>query len=106
MPKYNGRIINHNGEDFLVMYKKSTKYEHLHLFYVYKVLEETNPLLHALGKTHKYVYIGDFCLDSSAVENEGIEVHAERVIEVYQCKEYAERTVANTIAEFLNGGKE
>lgn len=107
--KYNGRIINHDGEDFLVMYKKENMFPNYHFFYVYKVEEETNPLLRALGKTHKYVSIDSFCLSDFNIQQDGeeyIEYWVEKTVDTYRLKKDTESTVANTIAEFLNGGKE
>lgn len=104
MFKYNGRIINHNGEDYLVMYKKDNMLD-VHFFYIYKV-EEANPLLHALGKTHKYVYIDKFCLKDFDIQDGVIEYWVKRTVDTYRTKESTERTATNIITEFLNGGKE
>lgn len=109
MPKYSGRIINYDGEDFLVMYKNDKMFPNTHFFYVYKVEKEPSPLLRALGKTHKYVYIDSFNLSDFNIQQDGgeyIEYWVEKTVDTYRLKKDTERTVANTITEFLNGGKE
>jgi hypothetical protein len=103
--KYNGRIINHDGEDFLVMYKKDNMFD-VHFFYIYKVEKEPSPLLRALGKTHKYVYIDKFCLKNFDIQDGVIEYWVKRTVDTYRTKEATERTATNIITEFLNGGKE
>lgn len=106
MSKYNGRIINYEGEDFLVMYKSDKMFPNVHFFYIYKVEKEPSPLLRALGKTHKYVYIDKFCLNDFEIQQDGIEAWVERTVDTYRLKKDTENFAANTITEFLNGGKE